>query len=1285
MCPWCALQVVRGAVELVARGGVRAEAAEGAWCPHCPAGMFQGGNGTGGSSSSIGGGGGGGGGPLPPPAHLLPELPPGFILPSAVQTLFDWSQGLHGHTPSALPSPLSETELAAFELLCLSRLAHTPGSGGTGTPLPPSPAAPHSPALFSRRAAAPLHMRRCPAPECGILLAVDAHPDAAWLSCGSCGEWLCGCCGEPWVAPSGATHTAFTCAAFRAHCEARDGREAAATEVAAGVGGERGKSCPRCGETNTRGRGHACHSVHCGKCAQNFCYVCCAPQPCPNECPGYCGDLCDCAPCTGPGGCAPGRPCAYCQGGGDRCPTCADEKAPQRASREARQAAAQQLERARNPRYCGPRASMGGVLAAASPPQLCHVLGMVRSECDFVPVQLLHGELSGGRELYTLAHQPCEHLLAPPPPDAVRSAFAELRLAARVHAPRSACMLADTLRLLARLVESNVGAAELPRQLMTQQMWALRGVPLEGGGAALLSPEVLRAELGQAPCAAATLLEAIAPHAADSRVAEAAAELLLGLGSPPGGTASELEAQHCRAKLLACGGARALALVLPHFAAREHWCAMVAAGLRVHGQAWRKCGYLVNCGAEGRRGTALALEGLTRMVAEEHCGADSGGSDSSAFAAPGPAAEAAGLLLAGLLRTAPRDTISPLMPRLARHFFSAAAAEDAATANPEGGGAAAEGRTSSLPLLSLLLHFLTEELETEPEPLSSVISGTCEKLEVAVVQAAEAELEAADREGNGPPSAAAALSSLPAAPLGAPTPTAQRTTAFVALIIARREAAAGRRETALRASAALCGSGSGGGSGGGGCEPESSAFLAEVLHWLLQRFLSSCAQGGNSSSDGSLSDTCECLSALLRLIAQLQRLALQEKLAPPLPLPPLSATNALLAMQRSDAWQALLALGMAAGQFGGLRAARLPSGAARVASALRPSLYGALAGCMPPAMLAAWAHGNYAQCSMAHSALGALQLRGQAGPLFASLDWGTPPPPSPPRVAWTCPACTLRNLGEACEACDEARPSREEGGGGEGGDGGSEVEEESEGSDGSEGIRGSVLSQLLSTLSADSSPSWRCSLLSLLGTLAAGDCSCLPSAGASSGGGGGGGSSHGLWPQKLAASPLLRAPLLEKTVAALLFAGTHCAGGLALAFAVLRGCGRSELAALLSRPKDESDGMKSRAAHLMGSLREQPPGGSFPYLQASAVPRERQRMHVVQHAPGLEGLKVRLAIELLGVMRGRCTAAVAMVLREQGLLFVSSIAAAGGPGGGKRLAQQLMREGAALLAALSEQ
>jgi hypothetical protein len=85
-----------------------------------------------------------------------------------------------------------------------------------------------------------------------------------------------------------------------------------------------------CGEGIQHPRGHACHHIKpgsgCPTCSTHFCYTCLAPynHGCPNGCPMFCTNACDCPDCLE---CAPGSPCDECDNDG-RCWVCQPDRRP---------------------------------------------------------------------------------------------------------------------------------------------------------------------------------------------------------------------------------------------------------------------------------------------------------------------------------------------------------------------------------------------------------------------------------------------------------------------------------------------------------------------------------------------------------------------------------------------------------------------------------------------------------------------------------------------------------------------------------------------------------------------------------------------------------------------------------------------------------------------------------------------------------------------------------------------------------------------------------------------
>ena len=91
------------------------------------------------------------------------------------------------------------------------------------------------------------------------------------------------------------------------------------------------KPCPNCSMPIAHYKGHGCHHIApragtngCPSCHHHFCYVClwCAGptwSSCPNGCPTFCTEDCDCPPCLD---CTPGVSCDLCDGPNGRCQMC---------------------------------------------------------------------------------------------------------------------------------------------------------------------------------------------------------------------------------------------------------------------------------------------------------------------------------------------------------------------------------------------------------------------------------------------------------------------------------------------------------------------------------------------------------------------------------------------------------------------------------------------------------------------------------------------------------------------------------------------------------------------------------------------------------------------------------------------------------------------------------------------------------------------------------------------------------------------------------------------------
>eukprot|EP01041_Mallomonas_annulata_P011291 gene11291-23626_t len=84
------------------------------------------------------------------------------------------------------------------------------------------------------------------------------------------------------------------------------------------------KPCPVCSTPIAHYKGHGCHHIRpgsgCPSCQNHFCYSCLSSTgkkwtSCPNKCPLFCHENCDCPTCLD---CSPGKPCDVCDG----CPAC---------------------------------------------------------------------------------------------------------------------------------------------------------------------------------------------------------------------------------------------------------------------------------------------------------------------------------------------------------------------------------------------------------------------------------------------------------------------------------------------------------------------------------------------------------------------------------------------------------------------------------------------------------------------------------------------------------------------------------------------------------------------------------------------------------------------------------------------------------------------------------------------------------------------------------------------------------------------------------------------------
>ena len=150
-------------------------------------------------------------------------------------------------------------------------------------------------------------LARCPRDGCGERIALEPGGAAPLrVVCSACEEPFCRACEVGW-------HDGLTCDAFRQRQQEADGASAAFLRAHAA-------RCPTdgCGALfGIHERGHACHHVTCGTCAQNYCYVCRSPWRggCTGDprCSTYCDDRCHCPDCVS---CRPNQPCYLCSNDG---------------------------------------------------------------------------------------------------------------------------------------------------------------------------------------------------------------------------------------------------------------------------------------------------------------------------------------------------------------------------------------------------------------------------------------------------------------------------------------------------------------------------------------------------------------------------------------------------------------------------------------------------------------------------------------------------------------------------------------------------------------------------------------------------------------------------------------------------------------------------------------------------------------------------------------------------------------------------------------------------------
>lgn len=309
-------------------------------------------------------------------------LPPGWISPEAFEKI--------RAAAAASGAPILPVHVAAYErsvvpaVLLISSLVRAadrarlavaePAEGGDGARADAAPAAPSL-----QRAPSAVRPVACPNSSCKQILAIDAVvAKPRHLSCPSCVTGFCGACGQRWTAEAdGTSHLGATCAE---HYDVLNAAEAARRRaellLADSSVGEGPKLCPNptCGALVIRHRGHACHSVTCGKCSTGFCYCCLMtdrekstqPHHCPSWCDPDSGEptaACDCVPCptcaSGPDGRRACRGDNYCGGSDKSCTSCGLGNRPETdAEREARlkrQAEAIAIRKARYPAWTGPR------------------------------------------------------------------------------------------------------------------------------------------------------------------------------------------------------------------------------------------------------------------------------------------------------------------------------------------------------------------------------------------------------------------------------------------------------------------------------------------------------------------------------------------------------------------------------------------------------------------------------------------------------------------------------------------------------------------------------------------------------------------------------------------------------------------------------------------------------------------------------------------------------------------------------------------------------------------
>lgn len=530
--------------------------------------------------------------PVCVPDGSAPLSPDALVLESAAAHLYEWSH------LTAQAEALSPAEFVHFQHCLLA----------AAVAVPPRPALLPAPEL-SPFARAPsdggVRGLRCPYVDCGADLAVDRTENAAWNRCAACKEWICTCCCSPWLLEAHGentiSHAGYTCAAFAEARRSRTAKDGVEAEFATNASVRGGKECPKCREVCFRGRGHACHHVNCAVCNFSYCYVCCGEYPCSNGCPFSCTVLCDCTPCPF---CKVGQPCDVCPGG---CPSCVGETPEERRVRELEQAQARADALKNNPLYVSPRASAHCYGYGSLTPEAIIALASEATTAAALcpPFRLQSNANDAFYRLDDAAFSSRADSTS-----TVSIVMNELRLALGTHGTSSVCILTDCVAVLLRITRAFPEAvlAELIADADRGETWNPRPANAESGWVSprvsgkttpLFAADALKLMLGPPLNVTSALCLCMGVHIANPALAEAAAELLCGVGD----IADELSAaaaaiDRVRVFLLRKGGCVVLARLLLHYQRHSHFVKMIGDRLAAMGAEWNRATGYINVSME---------------------------------------------------------------------------------------------------------------------------------------------------------------------------------------------------------------------------------------------------------------------------------------------------------------------------------------------------------------------------------------------------------------------------------------------------------------------------------------------------------------------------------------------------------------------------------------------------------------------------------------------------------------------------------------------------------------